>query len=453
MKFDKKLDTNTVYRYNSQFDPEKKLQKGAKGSENKEFYNLLYFTCTPNKTKPLLERGINPIVDKIDDGRIPAILININPYKSGTSTTPWMDIIDADNGYIKYFGDNKASSKTYKNPNTSMNKRMIEQYKLHSSNKFEDRVKSAPIIIFKQEKVSNNPKGYKKFIGFGIITKVELIIEYDSKCKVNFPNFAFDITILNMEKENETFDWNWINLRRNKTISINKSHEIAPNSWKEWSKSGGNNNAHKLRRVIYKKLIINKDNQIVVDKNQITILKEICNHYKKNKNEEDFEGLAAFVTEQVIAENGIQYKFGWLSDYGADGGIDYVGKITLGKGIVDSNIIILGQAKCIEVTKNNKFTGGNPISGLHLARTVARLKRGWMGVFVTTSTFSKRAQEEMHDDKFPLLLINGMKLSEVIIKHMHKTGENDIFNFLKKIDTFYKDKRKKIKPEQILYYN
>ena len=46
--------------------------------------------------------------------------------------------------------------------------------------------------------------------------------------------------------------------------------------------------------------------------------------------------------------------------------------------------------KIRKFTKNNKFSGGNPISGLHLARTVARLKRGWMGAFVTTSTFSKR---------------------------------------------------------------
>ena len=101
--------------------------------------------------------------------------------------------------------------------------------------------------------------------------------------------------------------------------------------------------------------------------------------------------------------------------------------------------------------ENNEFTGGKPVNGLHLARTVARLKRGWMGVFVTTSRFSKSAQEEMHDDKFPLLLINGMKLTEIVIKYMHKTGERNISSFLKSIDNKYREKRLNLKPEQILY--
>ena len=55
---DKKLNTNTIYRYNSTLDPIKKFINGAKGSENILFSNLLYFTHTPNKNKTLLEEEL-----------------------------------------------------------------------------------------------------------------------------------------------------------------------------------------------------------------------------------------------------------------------------------------------------------------------------------------------------------------------------------------------------------
>ena len=193
-----------------------------------------------------------------------------------------MDIVDTDNGYVKYFGDNKASSKTPQNPNTSNNIKMIDQYKLHSSNILEERIKSAPIIIFRQHKVSNNPKGYRKFLGFGIITNVEIVIEYDSKLKVNFPNYAFDITVLNMDHENETFDWRWISARRDKNIDINSTNKFAPKSWQLWSKNGVKTLLTETED-LSTKLILKSEDQKIKDQRHISILKSICKHYKEEK--------------------------------------------------------------------------------------------------------------------------------------------------------------------------
>ncbi len=41
---------------------------------------------------------------------------------------------------------------------------------------------------------------------------------------------------------------------------------------------------------------------------------------------------------------------------------------------------------------------------------MARLRRGWIGVYVTTGAYSEPAQTEMVEDQYPIVLINGMDL-------------------------------------------
>jgi len=84
-------------------------------------------------------------------------------------------------------------------------------------------------------------------------------------------------------------------------------------------------------------------------------------------------------------------------------GIDFVCRLDVGDPggqLSRAPIVVLGQAKCQK----------NPIAAPDLARVVARLQRGWMGVYVTTSVFSEPAQLELTEDKYPLVLINGKRL-------------------------------------------
>ncbi|WP_245173327.1 hypothetical protein [Streptomyces aureus] len=45
-----------------------------------------------------------------DDPRRPVILIRSSPWKASTEQTPLHDVFDMDNGHVRYFGDNKAST-------------------------------------------------------------------------------------------------------------------------------------------------------------------------------------------------------------------------------------------------------------------------------------------------------------------------------------------------------
>ena len=52
----------------------------------------------------------------------------------------------------------------------------------------------------------------------------------------------------------------------------------------------------------------------------------------------------------------------------------------IGLGFGNAKVIVLGQAKCESLN--------TPTSGTHIARTFAKLKKGWLGVYVTTSYFT-----------------------------------------------------------------
>ena len=108
------------------------------------------------------------------------------------------------------------------------------------------------------------------------------------------------------------------------------------------------------------------------------------------------------VAQEVFESNGIHFHPGWITPKAGDRGIDFVARLDIGTQISALKIIVLGQAKCEDPSK--------PTNGVHIARTVARLKRGWFGVFVTTSYYSKNVQLEIQDDQYPIMLINGKTL-------------------------------------------
>ena len=89
----------------------------------------------------------------------------------------------------------------------------------------------------------------------------------------------------------------------------------------------------------------------------------------------------------------------------ADGGFDFYGEFRLPPPL-DYRIELLGEAK--------RFASGSGVTGRHLARLVARLDRGQHGLFVTTSHFTRAAQREILEDRYPLHLMPGQDLVNVM---------------------------------------
>jgi hypothetical protein len=88
-------------------------------------------------------------------------------------------------------------------------------------------------------------------------------------------------------------------------------------------------------------------------------------------------------------------------------------------------------------------------SGKDIARTVARLRRGWLGCYVTTATFSPSTQQEVIEDRYPLVLIPGAKVAEAVRTLALRDGLT-VSELLKRVDDSYIDRLRDRDPEQVL---
>lgn len=172
-----------------------------------------------------------------------------------------------------------------------------------------------------------------------------------------------------------------------------------------------------------------------------TILASVYRFYHGRKAR--FEGLASAVAAQVLTRSGAVYREGWVTPASADHGTDFVGRLTIGDGFSKTRIVVLGQAKCERLD--------SPTGGVHVARTVARLRRGWIGVYVTTSYFSDAVQREVLEDQYPILLIHGLEVARTVEQLMIEAGYSDPVEYLKLIDQGYDRAVSHRRPEEILY--
>lgn len=425
-----KLKLGQIYRYSSSNSPEIEYIDGLP--------NLLFYTKTLGENKTLLEAGINQVgaVNSVSGKRTPAILITSSTHKHGSKETPWQDIFDIDNGFVRYFGDTKSDM----NPTLSAgNKRLLEQFEFHNSDQRELRIKAVPLLFFRSVKVDDRVKGNRVFQGLGLLRSAELVTQHQRNIGY-FTNFVYEFDILDLKNEYQYFSWDWISARRDPSVSDEIALKLAPKAWQDWVLQGNNIRERVSRRVL-KPLTVPKTEQLPVKgSREERCLEAIFKHYDGKKHH--FELLASKVVASILKNSGARYHEGWITQGSGDGGIDFVGRIDLGNGFAKVEVVVLGQAKC----ENYK----TPTNGVHLARTVARLKRGWIGAYVTTSFFSEGSQREIFEDKYPLITVSGLELARETLKLIEESGSGDIFDYLKMLDSEYPKVISLKKPEDIL---
>lgn len=397
--------------------------------------NFIYWTKSENIESTFrFERGIHKTkkINAVDFDRDPIIIVSSSPHKAGTENTPWKDRYDPDNGIVIYYGDCKNNET---NPaEASGNKVLMEEWRKHSSNDKSERKKATPIVFFERAK-----KGYLQFHGVGILEKVSLITQRGNESE--FTNFEFEFCILDLSKENNLLDWDWISDRCNKTLNIDEANKKAPESWKYWI-NDGNDKIEKVRRHVLKsKIIKEKDQKTPNGSFEEKILNKIVKHYKGK--ELKFELFALQITQFFFMDNNIKYLDGYITKGSGDKGIDFISRIDIGHDISGIKLIVIGQAKCQNSTINSK----------DIARTIAKLKRNYVGVFVTNSIFSQQTQEEILEDQYPLIMINGNKIAELTNKYILDSSKdlNKLQEYLDNLDEQYESYKSNIRPDDIIY--
>jgi Restriction endonuclease AspBHI N-terminal/Restriction endonuclease len=401
--------------------------------------NIYAVTASPGSTTVIpFNSGINQIaaVRAVDGARVPAIVIASSPHKVGKAETPWQDTFAPDRGYVRYFGDNKTP---YADPAAVRgNRLLLEQLFLHRSPNEDERRLAAPLILFRRTRVDGKDKGYPQFNGLGIVRRAELVVQVDRDGK-SFANYMFEFLVLTLAPEHDTFDWSWINARRDPKLKRQETEHLAPRSWRTWLKAG-DASLVRIRRDVQRALIRRTAEQLPEPGGAAAaILHALCLRYEGKGAR--FEPIAAWITGRRIAAEGV-YQHHGVTRASGDRGFDFVGTLELGTGFGSVRVVVLGQAKCEQPTK--------PTNAVHVARTVARLRRGWVGAYVTTSYFSRSTQEEILEDKYPLLLIDGRAVAEELHAFLLER-KIDLDTALDEIETLFGGLTEIVDPEQLTF--
>lgn len=422
-----------IYRYAADRDPTAQTVDG--------YPSFFFHTASPGRTRVTLEAGINLVarVSGPDGIRVPAILLGSSPHKIGSKDTPWQDFFNPDEGYVRYFGDAKVAGK---DPATSPgNAGLLAAKRIYDIMDSSLRRFAPPLLLFRRASVNGKVKGYPAFQGLGIIERAELIAQYNAKQGESFPNFAYDIAILDLAAEHEELDWRWVTDRRDPNLTVEQTEQFAPRSWKEWV-NGGTASLDRVRRRVTKLLTTPVVQQRPAKGSREEQALEVIYSFYDGNRKHRFELLAARLAGRILQAEGGSYRLGWVTRPSSDGGADFVGRLDIGSGFSTIKQIVFGQAKCEAISSTT--------SGKDVARTVARLRRGWIGAYVTLGAFSDAVQREVIDDEYPILLIPGERVGREVLAAATEFGHGGLIEFLRSVDADYEQSVSHRRPEEIL---
>lgn len=440
------LQMGAVYRRADKSVARSQLDsRGVEGIESDvdglpNFYRETY---TFDKGRPVLaslDAGINPIGES-GSGRVPAIVLRSSPHMAGSETAPWEDHFAVDRGHVRYFGDRKPGSR--KPPEvTRGNHALLSQVDLHQSGARPERLRAAPLIIFRAVPHHGSTKGHVRFMGVGLLERVERVVQ--KRGQASFANYRYDLLVVDLSREDEQLDWQWIRDRRNEGLTDEDALDKAPARWKEWVASGDLVKDRIRREVVRLRTTPTRHQKPEPGSDLERILQTIYDFYSVGNRKERFEGLAEVVVGRLITQSGAMYRRGWITPKGSDHGVDFVSRIDLGTGFAQTSLIVLGQAKCEAFSSP---TGGN-----HIARVAARLRQGFIGAYVTTSYFSQKVQREVLEDRYPVMLVNGRQVAETVRQILveEDVAASDPKVLLERIDAEYDDRVVLRDPEEIL---
>lgn len=392
----------------------------------------------------MLMGGINPTADLVgpDGPRRPAIALRSSPWKAGHESNPWHDEFDMDHGHIRYFGDHKPDTLGIPGV-TAGNRAILEAYPLHGGSTPGDRALAPPLLVYRAVSReiggATRQKGFVEFCGAALIERLEHVVQRDPESGRSFPNIVLDLAVVSSDSS-DGVDMRWIDDRRNPDLSAEEALRYAPESWKRWVSEGRSAVPRIRRRVVSAKVKTRADQMPEAGSEDEQTLEQIYRFFDGRKHR--FELLAARVTGEILQRSGATYHPGWLTRAGGDGGVDFVGRLDVGSVEANTPLVVLGQAKCV--------ASSSSISPDQVARVVARLRRGWLGAFVTTGSFSKQAQIEVIDDQYPVVLVPGRALVEEVRRLAGASFDGDVAALLQMITEEYVELVTSRRPEEIL---
>jgi len=321
--------------------------------------------------------GIRAIVNP-DTGRR-EFLVFVSDSSASQNQNPWEDVINMEDGRARYWGDAKARHNP--NPDTATGNKWVKE-DFSRSYAQNDRSEAPPVLLFEKPE-----SGAVTFRGVCIITDMGLERHRDGGETV--VNYLFDLAILDAD----TVSLEWIHRKSRTGID-----EDGPTAWRDWVSEG------RIRRYsIWKQDIRTKKNQYPGDQYQ-QVLDDIRRRLDDPKKGQKLEYLVKFILEERDNFQNVE-----LTEDSGDKGVDLVGEINLLPATelpgADTTIEFKAQVK----------NRASSISGAELSRLASRVEDGEIGLFFTTSHYTRGAQEE-NLSTYPVRLFAGRELVDLLVQ-------------------------------------
>jgi HJR/Mrr/RecB family endonuclease len=302
--------------------------------------------------------------------QLPAYVVLVTAHIAGDYANPWDDIIDERAGIIRYWGDAKFAER----------KRMYDTFPgnrclkaIYDELLIGDRSILPPILHF-----SRPSSGRLVFNGLCALETLELTWFEDAGRPIR--NYRFGLSILDEEFVNV----NWLRCR---TIAKEKATILdgAPQAWMDYVRG------RTRRRQIWKARVLTTQAQLPKPgSGDERVLEQLG-----KLSPREFEAvIVALFREMKTVEHSITG-----TRYVNDSGFDFLGSFTMPLPVA-YEVPIRGEVK-----RWKQAVGVGEVS-----RLVARLRRGEYGIFVTTSYYTRQAQEEVLEDAYPVKLFAGVDL-------------------------------------------
>ncbi len=314
---------------------------------------------------------------------LPAYVVLVTARIAGTYANPWHDVIDDRAGVIRYWGDAKYSDRGKSCDDFSGNRCLKAIY---DELLVGERTVLPPILHF-----SRPSAGKLVFNGLCALETMELTWFEDQGRPIR--NYRCGFIIL----DDELVNVNWLRARVVAT-SKNSLLDGASQTWLDYVRG------RTRRRQLWKAHVLDTSTQL--PKPGSLDEKVLQQLYALSPKQFEAVIVALFREIKTIEHSITQTR------YVNDNGFDFFGTFTMPLP-VGYEIPFRGEVK--------RWKQGVGVG--EVSRLVARLRRGEYGIFVTTSYYTRQAQQEIFEDAYPVRLFAGIDLVRFLRELKLVTGE------------------------------
>ena len=326
---------------------------------------------------------------------------------SSNEDIDWPDVLEAETGKFKYYGDNKRPGDKVDSKKGNLILEAIFNE--------ENRNNIPPVFIFMKNPTASSNRSVR-FLGLAVPEDYHLGKENSLKAiwrtsnGERFINYEAHFTILNTKAINRE----WLSCLINGD-SLNSS--FAPESWVKYVIYGLTDDI--ILRAPKNKEYRSKNEQLPSTNKELKKLDFIYQYYKDDPYK--FEYFAAKLVG-LMDNNFLNFN---ITRAVKDGGIDAIGEYRLGHKNNSIKLRCALEAKCYQRDNSNGVK--------LLSRLISRLKYRDFGIFVTTSYVSEQAYKELLEDGHPVIIISGRDIVEILTNNRINTEES-LLNFMDTID-------------------